>query len=335
MLVRLSSLGDVIHTWPALTDLQRQRPDMILHWLVEADYADLAAIHPMVRRAWPVSLRRLLRRRRPADWRLFQQQRLDWRRQHFARVVDSQGLIKSALISRMVRADAHHGFAAGSSRERIAGWLTQHGYRIDPGLPAVRRYRELFAAIFDYQCGGEPDFGVAAQLGDVRIQPQQVLLLPGTAWRSKRWLPAHWQTLAAHLLADGAEVTVLWGDANEHQLAMQLAAQLPALRVPGERLPLLQLARLIASQALVVGLDSGLCHLAAALGRPTIALFGASSRDYAGLPGESGRNLTAGIACSPCQRRSCPRLSGGDDIAPCMVALTPEMVWQQIRDLIA
>lgn len=331
MLVRLSSLGDIIHTWPALTDLHRQRPGIELHWLVESDYAELAALHPLVQQVWPVSLRRLLRQRRRVDWQCFQQQRADWRSVVFDRVLDSQGLIKSALISRQVRAHSHHGFAAGSSRERLAGWFTGQGHQVDPALPAICRYRELLADVFGYQYRGEPDFGVADQFTDVTVQPERVLLLPGTAWLSKRWSPQYWQTLAARLLADGATVTMLWGDAAERQLASGLAAQLPALQVPDERLPLPALARLIAGQGLVVGLDSGLSHLAGALGRPTVTLFGASSLDYAGVPGRQAHNISAGLSCSPCQRRQCPRLPpGSKQTPPCMAALTADQVWQQV-----
>jgi heptosyltransferase I len=333
LLVKMSSLGDVVHALPAVSDLRRARPDVDLHWLVERSYADIVAWHGGVARVWPVDQRRWLRRRQRADWQAFRTARREWRDQRFDCVVDAQGLIKSAIIARLAGGRHSHGFAADSSRESLAGWFIGHGHRVDVTLPAVQRIRQLFADIFHYSPSGPPDFGIRQSFASVPVDEQALVLLPGGSWASKQWPLEHWQRLAGLALAAGWRVSVVWGTEQERQLAQNLLSRLPQTRVASQRESIPEVAAKLAGAGVVVGLDSGFSHLAAALERPVIGLFGATSPvDYA-LAGERARNLSAGLNCAPCHRRDCPRLQAGNPYPPCMAAVTVDAVWQQIQTL--
>ena len=160
LLVRLSSMGDLIHTLPAITDLARHRPDVQLDWLCEAAFADIARLHPFIHRVHEMRWR---------HWRkhLFQaatrQQIRSLQRTlkaaHYDRVLDSQGLIKSALFAQFAAAPVH-GLDKHSAREPLAALFYQHRYPVAKDQPAVERNRQLFAQAFGYSPQGAPDFGI-------------------------------------------------------------------------------------------------------------------------------------------------------------------------------
>ncbi|MFN3714033.1 MAG: lipopolysaccharide heptosyltransferase I [Alcanivoracaceae bacterium] len=333
LLVKMSSLGDIVHTLPAISDLQAARPDVRLHWLVERSYAELAGWHQGVEQVWPIDQRSWLRQRRWVDWRAFVAQRQQWREQHFDLVVDAQGLIKSALIARSVGARDCHGFDRASSREALAGWLMSSAHGVDPLLPAVARTRHLFAEVFGYRLSASVDFGIQHHFVRVTRDERAMVLLPGSSWASKYWPRAHWQQLASQAMTAGWRVSVVWGSDDERRFAQQLAAVLPQINLATHRETITEVATRLAGAGMVVGLDSGFCHLAAALGKPVIALFGASSATRFGVLGSPASNLSVCLSCSPCHQRQCPRLSSGEHDAPCMTALTAEAVWNQILAL--
>jgi heptosyltransferase I len=333
LLVKMSSLGDIVHTLPAISDLQAARPDISLHWLVERSYAELASWHSGVERVWPVDQRAWLRQRRWVDWQAFVSERQQWRDQHFDLVVDAQGLVKSALIARSVGAGDCHGFDRASSREALAGWLMSSGHRIDPLLPAVTRTRRLFADVFGYRLSGSLDFGIQHHFARVEGDDRAMVLLPGSSWASKRWPESCWLQLASLAVAAGWRVSVVWGSDDERLLAQRLVEVLPQIDTARRRESITEVATRLAAAGMVIGLDSGFCHLAAALGKPVIALFGASSATRFSVAGASVSNLSGHLPCSPCHQRQCSRLSAGEQDAPCMTALTVDAVWDQVLAL--
>lgn len=285
LIVKTSSLGDVVHNLPVVTDIQRAFPPghFTIDWVVEEAYADLPRQHPGVSRVLPVALRRwrndwfgaTVKRERAAFLELLQQEAYDV-------VLDTQGLIKSALIARSARlapGGVRIGATWDTAREPLASLLYHRRRPVDTALHAVERLRGLAAGALDYPVIGSPDFGLAASSRDFEWLPHPVyaVFLYATARLEKSWPASHWAVLGKRLAATNTVTVFPWGTAAEHELATQIAAQVPdAIVAP--RLQLDELSSLFAKARIVIGVDTGLTHLAAALGSRVLALFSATPR---------------------------------------------------------
>ncbi|MHB1528283.1 MAG: lipopolysaccharide heptosyltransferase I [Acidiferrobacteraceae bacterium] len=272
LIVKTSSMGDIVHSFPMVTDLRRHRPHAEIDWLAEESFAALPLLHPGVQQVLPVALRRW----RHAVWSVstWREWRLFWRRlraEHYDVVLDNQGLLKSALLARGARgpvwgADRH------SAREGLAAWLYHRRVPMRWQQHAIARNRELAARLFGYPVPTDPpDYGLPA--ADT-VNPGLVLCLHATSRTTKEWPEASWRTLLVALADRGFVAHLPYarpGSADERR-ARALAAAVPGAQVLTPR-PLGALAPLLSSAALVVGVDTGLLHLAAAYGRPTVAIY--------------------------------------------------------------
>ncbi len=326
LLVKLTSLGDVVHTFAALTDLAGARPEIEIDWLVDATLQDVARLHPAPRQVLPVGLRQwrgglpgsLVRARPLALRRRLREARYD-------RVVDAQGLIKSAVLARLPGAPVV-GFDAGSAREAIASRAYARCIAVPRDRHAVERSRDLLAAACDYpRPPGPPDFGLVRPPAPGR---GGVLLLHGTTWSTKAWPPGHWRELAQALVAAGHRVSLPHAGERERQRAQRIAAGIAGVEVL-PACPLGDMAARVANATAVVGVDSGLLHLAAAWGVPTVGIYGPTDPRRTGALGTSVANIGARLACAPCGRRTCsiePGARGGAPWPPCLAAVTPATV---------
>jgi heptosyltransferase-1 len=294
LFVKLSSLGDVIHHFPAVSDLRAHRPEVVVDWAVEDAYAPLVRLHPAVSRAIPVGLRRLRSSPlAPAAWgalagtrRALREARYDW-------IVDTQGLLKSAAVARLARGPVF-GFDRRSIRERAAARFYDQALAVPRRMHAVERNRRLVAAVFGYAAEGPPDYGIAAPAGPPAWLPpgRYVVALHASSRRDKRWREEHWVDLAARLRDHGIAVVYPGGSGAERTEAARLAAASPgAIAAPA--LGLAEAASLLAHAAAVVGVDTGLTHLAVALGTPTVGLYVATQPGLTGLLGD-GRAVNLG-----------------------------------------
>lgn len=332
LLVKLSSLGDVIHTLPALTDAWHAVPDIHFDWVVEEGFAEIPGWHPAVAHAIPAALRRWRR-----DWRSTRAERHAFRArlraQRYDRVIDAQGLIKSALVARQA-IGPRWGLDRASAREPLAAWTYRHRVRVPREQHAVSRTRALFAAALDYSIPNTvADYGLAHERLPVpSTAPGDLLFLHGTTWPSKHWPEAYWCELMALVAADGLRVLLPWGDETEHARAERIAAAGAGHGFVLPRSSLGELAALIASARIVIGVDTGLAHLAAALGTPSVTLYGATRPDRTGTFGEAQIHLSARFPCSPCLTRECG-YRGASVVRPaCYEALDPARVWAQTRE---
>ncbi|QDX81833.1 lipopolysaccharide heptosyltransferase I [Denitratisoma sp. DHT3] len=289
LLIKTSSLGDVVHNLPLVTDLARRRPDARIDWMVEEGFVDIPRLHPAVRRVIPVALRRwrgqLLRR---DTWREIAAFRALLRAEAYDVVLDSQGLIKSALLTaqaRLAPGGTRCGYGREAAREPLAARAYDRGFGIPRNAHAVERNRWLAAAAFGYTPDLPLDYGIAAPPLAADWLPAArayAVLLTGTSRADKLWPEAHWVELMRALAGAGLRAVLPAGSGEERQRAARLAAAVPgALAAPP--LAVAQLAGLFAGAALVVGLDTGLTHLAAALDRPTVALFAGSDPELTGV----------------------------------------------------
>ena len=293
LLVKTSSLGDVVHTLPALTDAHALRPDIRFDWVVEEGFAEIPAWHPAVDTVIPCALRRwrksLLSKQTGIEWREFKSK---LRRQHYDLVIDAQGLLKSGLICWLVKAPKA-GYDRHSIREPLASLFYHRRFKVSREQHAVERIRKLFSAGLTYplpeqmgSCGLNRDrFSGGGAEG-------KLVFLHGTTREDKYWPESHWQALGERLAADGREILLPWGNDEEQQRAERLAAYLPNAKVL-PRLNLQGVANVLASAAAVVSVDTGLGHLAAALGVPAVALYGATRPALVSTYGANQQHLEA------------------------------------------
>lgn len=302
LFVKTSSLGDVVHHCPAVSDVARVHPGAVIDWVVEEGFAPIAAMHPAVRRVIPVALRRWRGAPwKPAVWSEIAAFRRALRAEAYDAVIDTQGLLKSALIARSARGP-RHGYDAASAREAVAARFYQHHHGVDPGQHAVARNRALSAAALGFDVPEACDYGLRAS---VTPSPEAVpgvrgayaVLLTMTSRADKLWPEERWVEVMRALVARGIQPVLPWGDVDEQARCRRLAgAVAPANAQVPERLQLAAVAVLLATARLVIGVDTGLAHLAVALGRPTLGLYcstdPARTGLYAGAQGRAGvRNL--------------------------------------------
>jgi len=326
LLVKTSSLGDLIHTFPALTDAAAARPDITFDWLVEEPFAEVPAWHPAVDKVIPIAFRRWRRQWRKA-WRSGQLTAF-WRQlreSEYDLVLDAQGLYKSAFPAMLARG-RRAGFAVRSAREALSAWTYHRRYQVVRQQHAITRLRQLFAAALDYPMPDTPvDYGL--RLSHVRdAQVRRLVLLHGTTWPSKHWPEPYWAELAHIAIDQGFEVALPWGDPDDRLRAERIISAAGG----GELLPrlsLTELAQRLAAADGVVGVDSGLAHLAAAVGTPAITLYGPTRTELTGAMGPRQRNLAVDFPCAPCMRRECD-YTGASDVRPaCFATLDPSKVF--------
>lgn len=271
LFIKTSSLGDVIHHMPALTEARARRPDARFAWLVEEAFAPLVRLHPAVDTVVTVAWRRWRKSMgSPATLREIGASLTAIRGARHDEIVDSQGLLRSALIARVAQG-RRHGYGFASIREPLASLFYDVRHTVSRDLHAVDRNRVLTGMALGYTPQGAPDFG----LDRARFRgagPRYAVLLHATARPEKEWPEADWIALGTALADDGYDLVLPWGSNVERARAERMAAVLPRARVP-QRQPLDSVARLMAGAELVIGVDTGLMHLAAALGVPLVAIF--------------------------------------------------------------
>lgn len=304
LLVKTSSLGDVIHNLPVVSDIRQHRPDIQVDWCVEESCADIPRLHPGVETVIPVALRRWRKKLfNAATWQEISACRQQLRQQPYDLILDTQGLLKSALICKLAHNAASGpiaGHNADSAREPMAARFYDTGYFVPKTLHAVERNRRLAAAALGYSVGPELDYGITAPALRATWLPNSgpyVVLLTATSRNDKLWPEAHWVALGQALHAQGLRVVLPAGNPTERERAQKLATAIPDA-VAAPPLNITELASLLAGAQAVVGVDTGLTHLAAALRIPTLALYTATDPGLTGVLGSGRfRNLGGKAQC--------------------------------------
>jgi heptosyltransferase-1 len=283
LFIKTSSLGDVVHHMPALTDARKAHPDATFSWLVEEAFAPLVRLHPAIDTVIPVASRRWRKSLyAPATIAEIRASFRDIRAQRYDEIVDTQGLLRTAILTRAARG-MRHGYDASSVREPLASLFYDVRHRVERDMHAVERNRILSGLALGYAPDEAPDFGLdRARIGKDSTS-RYGLLLHATARREKQWPDADWIAFAK-LFAQRFELLIPWGTEAERARSEYIAAAVPGTRVP-DRAPLDQVAKLIAGAQFVVGVDTGLLHLAAALGVPVVAIFAGSKPALTGPMG--------------------------------------------------
>ncbi|GAB3105375.1 lipopolysaccharide heptosyltransferase RfaC [Aestuariicella hydrocarbonica] len=292
LIVKTSSMGDVIHTLPALTDAKQAFPNIEFDWVVEDSFAEIPGWHPAVNTVIPVSIRRwrkeIFKTIGSVEWKQF---RTQLRKHHYDLVIDAQGLLKSAWVARLAKAPTA-GYDKHSVREKLAALAYQHQYDVPTDMHAVERIRHLFALALSYP---KPEtkgrYGIdKRRFCSATQESSNVVFLHGTTRHDKHYPEDYWKQLAETLTAQGVRVRLPWGNKDEKRRAYRIAEGNPMIQV----LPKLNLngvAGVLAQATAVVAVDTGLGHLSAALDIPTVSLYGPTSPALIGAYGENQVHL--------------------------------------------
>ncbi|MGV8804918.1 MAG: lipopolysaccharide heptosyltransferase I [Polaromonas sp.] len=311
LLVKLSSLGDVVHALPVVQDIRAAWPEARIDWVVEKSFAPLLARCPGLNRVIACEIRRWRKSPLAAvtrqQWNAF---KADLRQTPYDAVIDLQGLTKSALVARLARLSPHGKRYAlanqtdGSGYEAPTRWVADVAIRVEARTPAVQRSRELAAQALGHSFAPLPDFGLNRPLAQAgRAQPaiesianaRCVVFVHGTSRADKEWPLDYWIALGRRFNAAGWQVALAHGNAKElatsQAMAQALNLQSPEAAIVWPLLPLDALTDALARCGGVIGVDSGVSHIAVALDLPHVQLYNFDTAWRTG-PASAGRQVS-------------------------------------------
>ena len=265
LLVKTSSLGDVVHALPAVTDAIAQGFE--IHWMIEEGFSEIASMHPGVSGVIPVAWRRW-RQSLVSSAHEIKTFKRKLRNTKYDVCIDSQGLIKSGVLSLLSHSSIKAGYDYGSARESSVSFFYDNRIMVPKELHAIDRQRQLLSSVLKYSLVKEADSGIGIR-SPLR---RQAFLLHGTTWELKHWPIERWINLATLLRSEGLEVLISWGNVRERKDAEAIASETASVVLP--RMSLKQLASKLGESMVTVGVDTGLTHLSAAIGTSTIGLYG-------------------------------------------------------------
>ena len=299
LLVKTSSLGDVVHNLPVASDIAAIAGETEIHWLVEEPLAVIPRMHPEVKRVITVAVRRwrttLWRQRTRTEVRTF----LHELREHaYDAIIDTQGLLKSAVLALTARG-MRFGLDWASAREPLA-WFYDRTYSVPWTLHAVQRNRLLAAQALNYALPAAIDYGIRASKRKFAWLPpvRYAVLLHATSATHKLWDEANWLEIGRYLNERDISSVLPWGNADERDRSTRLAERITGAIVP-PALQLNEVDALLAGAHAVVGVDTGLTHFATALGTRTVGVFIATDPAATGLYGSPRAVNIGGIGEPP------------------------------------
>lgn len=294
LIVKTSSLGDVIHCLPVINDIISVYPNAQIDWVVEESFADIPRLHPAIHQIHTVAFRRWRKHLFSAKtWSEIKQFKQLIAQNNYDEVIDTQGLLKSALIMRLANG-IKHGYDKQSIREPIASQFYDKTYAISYQQHAVSRNRTLAALSLAYAPPvNAPDYGIQASCKNEIPSKPFVIALHGTSRDSKLWPTEHWINLGKALKSQSLQLLLPWSNPAELKRAEQIANNLEnAIVLP--KLSIAELATTISQAKAAVGVDTGLSHLAAALNIPTIAIYTDTNPALTGVMGSKAQVVNLG-----------------------------------------
>ena len=332
LIVKTSSLGDVVHALPALTDARAAIPDVSFDWVVEEAFSSIPSWHDAVVQVIPVALRRWRKapfsKHNRQQWREFKHR---IRGADYDLVIDAQGLWKSAWLTRQAHGISH-GFDRRSAREGLVSLCYDVTHQISRDKHAIERVRELFAKALDYPIPDQlPDYGIS--IGEHAGNTKKLVFLHGTTWPSKHWPESYWQKMVDLATNDGFQVYLPWGNDEEKARAERLAHD-NDLALVSPAMDLNGIASLLAGSTAAVAVDTGLGHLAAALSLPAVSIYGPTDPFLTGTRGSHQAQLKVDFECAPCLQRKCDYAKNSIVSPACYQTLPPALVWDKLQQLI-
>jgi|TARA_R110000822_G_scaffold59736_27_gene149102 heptosyltransferase-1 len=338
LIVKLSSMGDLVQALPALTDAQNAIPGIQFDWAVDEAFAEIPTWHPAVRN----TIKTAHRRWRKNLFKVFFGGELS----HFKKelraieydfVIDAQSNIKSSIVTWLARG-LKCGPDKASVREVGAQLAYKQTYSIAKDQLAIDRWRDLFSQVLGYERPTtDPDFSLSSYLPQGKqAWPEPSIALPrrpylvfvhNASWDNKCWVNDHWRQLIQIADDNGFDVLLPWGAEWEREQAEVLAKGFDHARVL-PRLPLTEIASILTHSSGAVCVDTGLAHIAAALDVPMVTLYGPTDAKLIGAYGKNSVHLSAqGFECTPCYKRSCAYQEYKGPEAQCLKSFAAQQVW--------
>ena len=306
LLIKMSSLGDVFHTFPALTDAQEALPNLKIDWVVEKGFSEIASWHPLIDKVYPIELRSwrktLYKKETRAQIKAFFEEVNQTR---YDVILDAQGLLKSAWVGRRILGDVS-GFDFKSARDPLASIFYQNKFSVGKDQRSILRLRQLFALALNYPLPESKavTYGVDTSswtkpeaLIDRVGASEYVVFLHGTTWDTKYWPEEYWIELLKKVVSKGLKVVLFWGNEEERLRAFRITSYTDNANVwvPQTRLSLKSVSQILNFAKGVVSVDTGLSHVAASLEVPMVVIYRVTDPKLVGTDSPKVIQLT-----SPC-----------------------------------
>lgn len=297
LIIKTSSLGDVVHMLPAITDAAKHFPQISIDWIVEESFQSIPNWPPVVNNVFPVAIRRwrkqIFNKKTWLEIKSFKQQ---LQQQQYDLIIDTQGLLKSALITAKAKkwcGGTTIGYDKQSIREPIAARFYEKTANISYQQHAITRNRLLLAHALKMTPDLEKlDYGLSnTQFSTVKhsLNSPYVVCLHGTSKVEKEWPEPHWEMLVKEMAKKGINSIFPWGNDKEQARALRIAETNGNAQVL-PKCNLEELASILQNAQAVIGMDTGLMHIAAALGKKGIGLYPATKPELTGIKTGSSEN---------------------------------------------
>lgn len=337
LFVKLTSMGDLIHALPALTDAARAVPGITFDWVADKNFSEIAQWHPAVKKIIPT---------RHRYWRKHWRESLkngeisqflkSLRAEKYDLVIDGQSSLKSAVVT-FLSHGPRHGLDKRSAKEgSAAAWFYQQSYFVNKNMHAVQRLRLLLSYALNYPCPTTPaDYGIQNYPFPAlkfELPKPYLVFVHNASWSTKLWPVPYWRRLIEFAGAAGYQVLLPWGNSAEKLRAEAISAGYANAQV----LPFCSLSehgRILQGAAGAICSDTGLCHLAAALNVPAVTLYGPTDPKLIGSLGQNQQLLTSPFTCTHCYQRECHFGNQLHTDALCFLELKPELVWKNFMAL--
>lgn len=335
LLIKLTSLGDLLHALPALTDAHRINPEWEFDWLVDESFQEIASFHPAVKniytanhRKWRSALGELNTYR--SIFSLIRK----LRQEKYDLIIDGQGNFKTALLTLCMKGETA-GYDRQSAREPIVFLAYQKTFAISKKAHAIQRLRELFAHALHYEVPTTaPDFLINREKFKqpaLDLPPHFLLFVHSASWKTKLWPEEHWKALIKQTVQHGFSILLPWGNREEEERAKRLAISPKVMVLP--KLSLSEIGFVIAQAKACVCVDTGLSHLAAALNIPAITLYGATDSGLTGANGQHQIHFQSSLSCAPCHKKSCLYPCAGLN-PPCLAQVQPDSIFSHLQKML-
>jgi len=339
LIIKLTSMGDLMHALPALTDAVKAIPGIEFDWVVDKTFSEVPLWHPAVKNVITTAHRQW-KKNIIQSWRegLLSQFNQKLNKNDYDLVIDLQNNMKSATVSWFYKGDVH-GFDKGYCRERFAYKAYKHRYAIPENQHAINRIRQILSQALAYPLvDSPPDYGTNFEQYDLPelnfVLPEKYLIFVHNAsWLSKIWPLTSWQGLINKVVDHGYSVLLPCGTDEEQQRAQQIAAvNEKAHALP--RLTLNEIAALTYRADAAMCSDTGLAHLAAVAGTPAQTIYGATDTDLIGTVGRHQHHIVSEMNCAPCYKRTCPRPEAINGEPVCMDEISIETAWHRLKAIL-
>jgi heptosyltransferase I len=336
LIVMLSSMGDVVHTLPGLTDAARANATIKFDWAVDEAFADIPAWHSHVENVFPIALRRWRRDLTSGAGRSEVRDYLKaLRHEQYDAIVDLQGEFKSAFVARQARGP-RYGYDGASAREWGAHLVYKEKLAVPKGEHSMARMRRLLSQALSYSYDeGSIAYGIARErLPPAPLQTEKpyIVFIHSTSWPSKNWPEQYWRELAERATVAGFSVVLPWGSKAECERSHKIAAGIANVLVL-PKLSISDKAAIISRASATVGLDTGLSHIAAALDVPSVTLYGATDPNMCGTIGKNQIQITSEFECVNCHDTDCSFTKSAFKPA-CFESVMPDVVWRRLEQLL-